>query len=103
MTDFLTLPPQGLAKSYALQSSKGNDVPNQVRIITKGYEYFQSYNSIIVVIDYTKENKIVWLDEYYWNYSRTTSKYRNEFLEEDTETIKKKIKSGEYKLANLNG
>ena len=42
------------------------------------------------------------LDDYYWNYSRTTSKYRNMFLNETTEETKRKIKDGTYKLANLN-
>ena len=44
----------------------------------------------------------VFLDSYYWDYSRTTSKHRNIFLRDDTPTIKAKIKSGEYKLKDLN-
>jgi hypothetical protein len=44
----------------------------------------------------------VYLDEKYWNYSRTTSKYRNMFLEESGKEIERKIKKGIYLLANLN-
>ena len=82
-----------------LISKSGREVPNQFEIRVNGCKYFQSYNSIIVKID---ENNQVYLDSYYWNYSNTTSKYRNQFLYEDTATIKAKIKSGEYILTNLN-
>lgn len=44
----------------------------------------------------------VTLDATYWNYSKTTSKYRNEFLGETTKETQAKIDSGEYVLANLN-
>jgi hypothetical protein len=64
-----------------------------------GVEYFQSYNSIIVKI---AEGK-TYLDEYYWNYSKTTSKYRSSFLMENTKETEKKIKEGLYILTNLNG
>ena len=83
---------------YNMESSQGNKVPNQFIIEHKGKEYFQSYNSLIAV----KENGKITLDEYYWNYSRTTSKYRNEFLNELTDDTRKKIKDGTYKLTNLN-
>lgn len=77
----------------------GREVPNQFIINTKQGKYFQSYKSIIAFID---NNDKVTLDEYYWDYSRTTGKYRNEFLGEYIEETRDKIKSGEYKLANLN-
>lgn len=75
-----------------------NGVPNQFRIRTDKGWIFQSYNSVIVVI----EDGQVFLDEFYWAHSKTTSKYRNIFLGETTKEIKAKIKSGEYKLKNLN-
>jgi hypothetical protein len=62
-------------------------------------QIFQSYNSTIAVID---ENHQVWLDKYKWDYSTTTGKYRNQFLGENIAETRKKIKSGEYKLADLN-
>ena len=43
------------------------------------------------------------LDQKYWNYSNTTGKYRNIFLNENITETRKKIKSGEYKLTDLNG
>jgi len=82
-----------------LMSKSGREVPNQFEIWTGGCRYFQSYNSIIVKIDNSGQ---VYLDSYYWNYSSTTSKYRNQFLYEDTATTKAKIKSGEYILTDLN-
>lgn len=88
-----------------MQSRKGNAVANQFIINTPEATYFKSYNSIIVKtiagngIDRARE---VLLDEYYWNYSRTTSKYRSMFLGESTEETRAKIKSGEYKLVDLN-
>ena len=86
-----------------MTSSKGNAVPNQFIITDKGKEYFQSYSSIIAVKGWTKDGKReVILDDYYWNYSRTTSKYRNDFLGENTDRTRQKIKDGTYKLTNLN-
>ena len=58
----------------------------------------QSYDSIIVKIEDGK----TYLDSNYWDYSRTTSKYRNLFLGEDKKRTEKKIKEGIYILTNLN-
>ena len=64
---------------------------------------FQSYDSIIAVkINMDNEKDYIMLDKTYWDYSRTTGKYRNQFLGEDIKTTRKKIKSGEYRLADLN-
>lgn len=81
-----------------LSPRTGKPIANQFIIDCRDYDLFQSYNSIIV----KKGIHGVQLDETYWNYSRTTSKYRNEFLGEDTKTIKSKIASGEYEVTNLN-
>lgn len=64
-----------------------------------GNEFFQSYNSIIA--KKTIDGKI-FLDSYFWDYSRTTSKYRNRFTGLTTSETKKLIKSGEIELINLN-
>lgn len=63
--------------------------------------YFQSYKSIIVKIVYGGRRD-VYLDNTYWNYSRTTGKYRNQFLGETKQETEEKIKSGEYILTDLN-
>ena len=61
--------------------------------------YFQSYNTIIAFID--NQGKIT-LDVDKWDYSSTTSKYRNKFTGLTTQETKKKIESGEIQLADLN-
>ena len=81
-----------------MKSARGNKVPNQFIITDNGDEYFQSYRSIIAK---RSEGKI-YLDDYYWDYSKTTGKYRNEFLGEGIAETRKKIASGEYTLTNLN-
>ena len=95
-----------------IESSKGNKIANQFVITDdKQNEYFQSYNSIIVKKQYTNDfaNCVnddqglkIYLDQKYWNYSNTTSKYRNIFLGETIKDTKAKIKSGEYILTDLN-
>jgi hypothetical protein len=87
-------------KVYNMTSSKGNKIANQFEIYDKKGRYFQSYNSIIVFINNKGQ---VYLDEYYWDYSTTTGKYRNKFLGDyGIEETREKIKSKEYKLKNLN-
>lgn len=90
----------------------GKAVANQFVIKTRDGEYLQSYESIIAFIpkkinlyDNTCEqphDTRIQLDETYWNYSKTTSKYRSQFLGESTKETQAKIDSGEYVLANLN-
>lgn len=84
-----------------MKSPNGNDVPNQFIIEDGDAVYFQSYESIIVKKTFGVEGRIV-LDETYWNYSRTTGKYRNIFLRETKAETERKIKDGVYKLADLN-
>ena len=81
-----------------MTSPQGNKVANQFIITDNGDEYFQSYNSIIA----KRSNGKIYLDDVFWDYSRTTGKYRNEFLGEGIAETRKKIKSGEYILKDLN-
>ena len=81
-----------------ITGSRGNKIPNQFIIYTDNGSIFQSYASTIVKIDSGK----TYLDESKWNYSNTTGKYRNIFLNETIKDTRKKIKSGEYILTNLN-
>ena len=95
-----------------MTSSNGNKVANQFIVTDEDTnEYFQSYNSMIAkkvyinIEDFGNSNndKIqILLDKKYWNFSNTTSKYRNKFLNETTKETQAKIKSGEYKLVDLN-
>jgi len=91
-----------------ITSNNGNKVANQFIITDDNYnQYFQSYNSIIVKKFFHNwedgtETTSTYLDQKYWNYSNTTGKYRNIFLNETIKETKKKIKSGEYILTDLN-
>jgi hypothetical protein len=85
-----------------MKSNSGNAVPNQFIINTSEATFFQSYDSIIIKTTFEDGKRVVYLDEYYWNYSKTTSKYRNIFLGESSKEIETKIKNGEYLLTNLN-
>ena len=81
-----------------MTSNRGNQIANQFIIYDGLRKTFQSYNSTICEVSQGK----IWLDETYWNYSKTTSKYRNIFLNETTKETQKKLDSGEYILSNLN-
>ena len=83
---------------YNITNSNGNKVANQFIIDDKNKKTFQSYDSIIVMI----KNGITYLDNYYWDYSVTTGKYRNAFLGENIYATRDKIKKGDYILKDLN-
>lgn len=83
-----------------MTSSKGNIVPNQFIIVTKDGEYFKSYSSMIAFKPF--DGSPVQLDETYWDYSKTTGIYRNQFLREGIAETRRKIASGVYILTNLN-
>ncbi len=82
-----------------LISDSGNNIANQFLIKTNKGKYFQSYNSMIAFVPY---HGLIQLDSIYWDYSRTTSKYRNRFLGLTTDQIKQRIKDKTIKLTNLN-
>lgn len=112
-----------------LKSSKGNNVPNQfeitgalhVRILfdkpqedlkdmaycrTKEEEHqytgsgrlFQSYDSLVCFVNHTGN---IFIDERYYKYSNTTSRYLSVFLERDSKEIAKDIKSGDIRLCEI--
>ena len=78
-----------------LTSNQGNKIANQFEVTTKKGRYFQSYESMIVFIP-SNGGKIQLGED--WNYSQTTSKYRNIFLGESSKETEAKIKSGEYRI-----
>lgn len=78
----------------------GKTVKNQFILETDDGRYFQSYESVIAFIPNNGDK--IQLDENYWDYSKTTAKYRNNFLNMDTDTIKKKLNNGEILFAKLN-
>lgn len=78
----------------------GRAVPNQFILHDdNGNVFFQSYETVIAKSDIVGR---VTLDEYSWDYSVTTGKYRNLFLGETKKETERKIKDGTYKLDNLN-
>ena len=91
-----------MTKVKPLLGRTGKPVANQYVMEYQNHTYFQSYKSTIAHIDYEYVPYRVELDEKYWNYSVTTSKYRNQFLNESTKETQAKINSGEYKLVDLN-
>ena len=83
-----------------MTSTQGNKVVNQFIIVDDNNdETFQSYNSVIAK---KIHNGLVYLDSYFWDYSVTTSKYRNDFLGEGIADTRKKIEQGVYILTDLN-
>lgn len=83
-------------------SNSGNAVANQFIITDYDVRWFQSYDSIIVMVKRESNSTSVYLDERYWDYSRTTGRYRNLFLGETKKETEARINSGEYRLCNLN-
>lgn len=82
-----------------MTSSNGRSVPNQFVINTRDWVFFQSYKSIICFID---NEGNTYIDENKWDYSTTTGKYRNIFLNEKKRETENKIKEGFYRLYDLN-
>lgn len=78
----------------------GREIPNQFIIETDRGLYFQSYDKVIAFKPYYGGK--VQLDREAWDYSRTTGKYRNQFLGETKSETERKIKAGIYELADLN-
>mgnify|MGYP001575724061 CR=1 FL=1 len=89
-------------KVSQFKNNRGVPVRNQFIIYSPNDTVLQSYDSAIVKTTHEDGKRVVYLDEKYWNYSKTTGKYRNQFLGEDKRTTEKKIKSGEYQLVDLN-
>lgn len=80
---------------YNLESNRGNRVPNQVVTVSGNSELeretnFYSYSSFIIGIN--NKDKIISIGNDY-NYSITTSRYRNKFLHEQ----------GLYQIETLEG
>ena len=85
----------------SMKSSRGNKVANQYIIHgVDGSEYFQSYKSLIAFKD-AKSGK-TFIDPNFWDYSVTTGKFRNIFLNEKKRETEKKLKDGDYTFFDLN-
>jgi hypothetical protein len=77
--------------------------PNQTVIYTPEATFFQSYDSIIIKIDFDDDGKRrITLDAEKYAYSKTTARHRNAYLGMTTKEIEAKIKNGEILLGRLN-
>ncbi len=80
--------------------------PNHYTIRGTDGFYLQSYDVIVAFTPYAKMGNFdylqVVLDYQYWQYSKTTSKYRNLFLSETSKETEAHVASGKYILADLN-
>lgn len=92
-----------------MTSNSGNKIANQFIISDDNGRHFQSYDSMIAFIPHDMSLQVegfphqrICLDKKYWDYSTTTSKYRNIFLGEKKADTERKIKSGVYLLVDLN-
>lgn len=82
-----------------ITNGRGRKVPNQFIIENENVYTFQSYDSVIATVDF--DNSTITLGSG-WNYSTTTSRYRNAFFEtlglyemSNTESVRKAINDGE--------
>ncbi len=67
---------------------------NHIKLSIAGFTALYSYNSLIVVIE--PSGQILLGGD--WKFSKTTSKFRSQFLNESTADTEAKLASGEYKL-----
>ena len=74
-----------------IRGNSGREIPNQFIIYGQGWTLFQSYRSPIAMVYYG----VTYIFKDY-DYSRTTGKYRNDFLNEGLAETRAKLKSGEY-------
>ncbi len=73
--------------------------PSCIIIYADDGVYLQSYNKIIAC---KCEDGRIFIDEIYWDYSKTTGKCRNNFLNETKKETEKKLRNGIYQLKDLN-
>ena len=62
--------------TYNCVNAKGNKVSNQFIIFTPKFTSLKSYNYIIVKTTFEDGQRVIYLDSYYWNYSKIIGKYR---------------------------
>lgn len=100
-----------MIKVRNITNANGNTVANQFEIVVyngdfENTTFFQSYNSIIAEV--RDSDGQVYLDEYYWDYSRTTMRHLYNFLRQwgydelNSKIVRQYIKDGKFKTTNLN-
>jgi len=61
-------------------------------------DLFQSYESIVALIDYAGRK---FIDHRYYKYSKTTSKYLSQFFKMSSREIEQGIKAGDIRLCEI--
>ena len=97
-----------MIKVRNITNANGNAVANQFEIVDFDNDttFFQSYNTIIAEV--RGDDKYVYLDGYYWDYSKTTLRHLYNFLGQwgfynlNKKVIQKFIEEGTFKTTNLN-
>jgi len=87
----------------ALTTRGGNKAKDQFIENHPGFTLFKSYGTTIVKTTFDDDGKrVIYLDRYYYNYSRTTINYRNQFLGVTSKQLEARIQDGTYLLTDLN-
>ena len=81
----------------------GNIGRDQFIVTGPHFMAYKSHKTVIAKITTEFNERIVYLDREKWNHSKTVSKYRDVFLGETKAETEEKIKSGKYRMINLNG
>ena len=96
-----------MIKVRNITNANGNKVANQFEIVdVDNATLFQSYNTLIAEV--RDSDGQVYLDEYYWDYSRTTMRHLYNFLRGfgygglNAKIVRQYIKEGKFKTTNLN-
>ena len=96
-----------MIKVRNITNANGNTVANQFEIVdVDNATFFQSYNTLIAEV--RDSDGQVTLDEYYWDYSRTTMRHLYNFLRQwgydglNSKKVRQFIKDGKFKTTNLN-
>lgn len=84
----------------ALPTSSGNDAKDYFMFVAHGNMYLEAKGQIIVRHDLRTGD--VSLDRKLWQKNRKISHYRDLFLSSDSYTTKWLVKTGRYKLEDLN-
>lgn len=96
-----------MIKVRNITNANGNTVANQFEIVdVDNATLFQSYNTLIAEV--RDSDGQVYLDEHYWDYSRTTMRHLYNFLRQwgydglNSKIVRQYIKDGKFKTTNLN-
>lgn len=98
-TDTQTQAPKLNVPKVSNMTGRSGPVANQFLIRTEDGVAFQSYDSVIAFKQYGGP---VFLDRYYWDYSVTTGRYRNQFLGLNKKETQEAIDEGRFILTDLN-